>query len=603
VVKLSGHGGSHVVAVARGYGVSAIFTLSGGHVFPVYDAAVKGSPAVPLIDVRHEQTAVFAAEGTARLTRGAGFAVVTAGPGVTNSVSAVTTAWFNGAAVVLLGGRAPDYRWGAGSLQEIDHPPLLAPVTKRAWTEHEAGKVAASVDEAFRLALAPHRGPVFLDVSLETLYGEAEADLPEPGTLAPLPSASAVAPDTSDISRIVELLREARHPVLVLGSDVWLGGAEDAARRAAENLRLPVIANGQARGILPAGHDLLVTRARRLAFGQADLVIVVGTPLDFRLGYGSFGADALVVHVADSPGGIATHCQLAASAAGDLTAFFDGLTEAAAGAAAGSPGQSGAAAAGPGRSGAVGTDPGWLTQLADATRAALSADGSLLASDADPIHPARIYGELLKVLDDDAVVIGDGGDFVSFAGKYVEPSRPGGWLDPGPFGCLGTGLGYAIAARLARPSAQIVLLLGDGAAGFSLMDVDTLVRHRLPVVMICGNNGAWGLEKHPMRALYGYDVAADLQRGCRYDEVVRALGGAGELVSSPDEIGPALRRAFASGVPYLVNVVTDPEIAYPRSTTGVLRDARPLAVVPLRGTPRAGKNDCGGAGPGSSDAW
>ena len=181
----------------------------------------------------------------------------------------------------------------------------------------------------------------------------------------------------------------------------------------------------------------------------------------------------------------------------------------------------------------------------------------------------RIYGELTRLLADDAVVIGDGGDFVSFAGKYTEPAQPGHWLDPGPFGCLGTGLGYAIAARLARPSAQVVLLLGDGAAGFSLMDADTLVRHNLPVVMVCGNNGCWGLEKHPMRALYGYDVAADLQPGCRYDEVVRALGGAGELVTEPGQIGPALRRAFDAGVPYLVNVVTDPEIAYPRATTGV----------------------------------
>lgn len=181
----------------------------------------------------------------------------------------------------------------------------------------------------------------------------------------------------------------------------------------------------------------------------------------------------------------------------------------------------------------------------------------------------RIYGELNKVLADDAVVIGDGGDFVSYAGKYVEPRRPGNWLDPGPYGCLGTGLGYSIAARLARPSSQVVLLLGDGAAGFSLMDVDTLVRHRLPVVMICGNNGMWGLEKHPMQMLYGYDVAAELQPQCRYDQVVTALGGGGELVTSPDEIGPALRRAFDSGVPYLVNIATDPEIAYPRNTTGV----------------------------------
>jgi len=199
----------------------------------------------------------------------------------------------------------------------------------------------------------------------------------------------------------------------------------------------------------------------------------------------------------------------------------------------------------------------------------MAADSALLASAADPIHPMRIYGELAPLLDDDAVVIGDGGDFVSYAGKYIEPKRPGSWLDPGPYGCLGTGLGYAIAARVARPSGQVVLLLGDGAAGFSLMDVDTLVRHRLPVVMICGNNGIWGLEKHPMQAIYGYDVAADLQPQCRYDQVVAALGGAGELVTKPGDIAPALRRAFDSGVPYLVNVITNPAVAYPRSTTGI----------------------------------
>ncbi len=515
-----------------------MFTLSGGHVFPLYDAVVKdgAGPPMRLIDVRHEQTAVFAAEATARLTRTPGLAVVTAGPGVTNSVSAVTTAWFNGAPVVVLAGRAPDSRWGSGSLQEIDHPPLLAPVTKRAWTEHDTARLAGSVDEAFRLAASPHRGPVFLDISLEAIYGQAEADLPAADPV------DAPVPDAGEVDRIAELIRTARRPVLVLGSDVWLGGAEDAAQQAAQELRLPVIANGQARGVLPRGHELLVTRARSAALRQADLVIV---------------APARVVHVADAPAGIATHVPLAASATGDLAAFFTAL--AASGTATGAAADTATGQA----------DPEWVPGLAEATRAALAADGPLLASEADPVHPARIYGELLKVLDDDAVVIGDGGDFVSFAGKYIEPLRPGQWLDPGPFGCLGTGLGYAIAARIARPSAQVVLLLGDGAAGFSLMDADTLVRHGLPVVMVCGNNAGWGLERHPMRALYGYDVAADLQPGCRYDEVVRALGGAGELVTKAADIGPALRRAFAAGVPYLVNVLTDPEIAYPRSTTGV----------------------------------
>jgi acetolactate synthase-1/2/3 large subunit len=624
------HGGAQAVAAARRHGVTTMFTLSGGHVFPVYDGAVTADPPMAIIDVRHEQTAVFAAEATARLTRSPGLAVLTAGPGVTNGVSAVTTAHFNGSPLVVLAGRAPDARWGSGSLQELDHPPLLAPVTKRAWTVHRPDAVGAAVDSAFALAAARHRGPVFLDASLEALYGPAGAASAGPAAADSGPgsatagtgpggagtgsagTASAGAgsagaggagpgstgagstgagstgpgtagagagaaagtgagdtPDADSVRQVAMLLAAARRPVLILGSDVWLDHAEDAARAAAEDLRLPVIANGQGRGILPAGHPLLVTRARAVALGEADLVIVAGTPLDFRLGYGQFGGrngtpPARVVHLADAASQVATHCQLAGSAAGDLSAIFAGL------ASEGRPASLGSARAGSASAGAGGPwTEDWLPRLQQVAAQAVQADAALLHSDASPIHPLRVYGELAPLLAPDAVVIGDGGDFVSYAGKYVEPQQPGGWLDPGPYGCLGTGLGYAIAARLARPASQVVLLLGDGAAGFSLMDVDTLVRHGLPVVMICGNNGIWGLEKHPMQALYGYDVAADLQPGCRYDQVVTALGGGGELVTQPQDIGPALRRGFDSGLPYLVNIVTDPQDAYPRSTTGV----------------------------------
>jgi acetolactate synthase-1/2/3 large subunit len=396
---------------------------------------------------------------------------------------------------------------------------------------------------------------------LEALFGPVPTgdlrrlDGEQPPSVPGSASARGVEPDREAVDAIARLLSAAQRPVLVLGSDVWMDGAEREARAAAEALQLPVIANGQGRGILPGGHPLLVTRARASALGGADLVIVVGTPLDFRLGYGRFGGKgetppARVVHVADAADQVATHCELAASAHGSLAAFFAGLERAAAGEARAWTGE-------------------WLPRLQQACAQAVEADAALLHSDANPIHPMRIYGELIAQLAPDAVVIGDGGDFVSYAGKYLEPQQPGGWLDPGPYGCLGTGLGYAIAARVARPGAQVVLLLGDGAAGFSLMDADTLVRHGLPVVMICGNNGIWGLEKHPMQALYGYDVAADLQPGCRYDQVVTALGGGGELVKDPADIGPALHRAFDSGVPYLVNVLTDPGNAYPRSTTGV----------------------------------
>ncbi|MBB4929942.1 acetolactate synthase-1/2/3 large subunit [Lipingzhangella halophila] len=547
--QITGHGGSHAVAAARQHGVDTMFTLSGGHVFPLYDAAVQPGADMRLLDVRHEQTAVFGAEAMGKLTRRAGLAVVTAGPGVTNAVSGVATAHFNGSPMLLIGGRAPDGRWGQGLLQELDQPPLLDTITKRAQTVHGTGEISASLDDAFALANTAHRGPVFVDVPMDRLYDQAEADLPGDGGTADPDRAA----DPDRVGEIAKLISEAERPVLVYGSDVWLDNAEHTARETAEELGIPVITNGQGRGVLPARHPLLATRARGVALGQADLVVVVGAPLDFRLGHGLFGGKdgaplAKVAHVADSPGQIAEHLTLAGSASGDLSAILRAIGDAA------RPGN---------------RLPEWRDRLAAASAEASEADSDALVSDASPIHPARIYGELNRVLDDDAVVIGDGGDFVSYAGKYVEPRQPGTWLDPGPFGCLGTGMGYSIAARLARPSAQVVTLMGDGAAGFSLMDVDTLVRHELPVVMVCGNNGIWGLEKAPMQMIYGYDVAAELAPQTRYDEVVRALGGGGELVTDPAEIGPALRRAFNSGVPYLVNVATDPENVYPRKTMGV----------------------------------
>jgi acetolactate synthase I/II/III large subunit len=537
---LSGHSGRLAVAVAQAHGVETIFTLSGAHVFPMYDGAVHADPPVRLLDVRHEQTAAFAAEATGKLTRVPGLAVLTAGPGVTNGVSAVAQASFAGSPMVVVGGRAPQGRWGTGALQELDQPPILAPVTKLARTLMTPADVLPGLDEAFTVAGSSHRGPVFVDVPMDAFFDQGSGPAPAAPVRTP------IEPDPDALAAIAALLASSERPLLVLGTDVWADHAEDAALRLVEALGVPAITNGMGRGVVPGGHPLLVTKARGTAVKGADLVVVVGTPLDFRLGYGVFG-DARVVHVADSPGQVATHAELAGSAYGDLTLVLDGLLERA------RPGDWSA----------------WVTTLQDTVRAAAAKDAELLRAEADPIHPARIYGELVPRLADDAVVIGDGGDFVSFAGKYVEPRRPGNWLDPGPYGCLGAGFGAAIAARIARPSSQVVLLLGDGAAGFSLMDVDTLVRHGLPVVMVMGNNSAWALEKGPMQMLYGYDVIADLAPRTAYDEVVKALGGAGETVSDPRDIGPALDRAFASGVPYLVNVITDVEAAYPRSTMGI----------------------------------
>ncbi|PUA80483.1 acetolactate synthase [Nocardioides currus] len=549
--EITGHSGELAVSVARAHGVETMFTLSGAHVFPMYDGAVKAEPPMRLLDVRHEQTAAFAAEATGKLTRIPGLAVLTAGPGVTNGISAIAQAQFAGSPMVVVGGRAPANRWGSGALQEIDHLPIVSPVAKQARTLHTAADVAAGFDDAFTVARSSHRGPVYVDIPMDEFFNSGS------GPASTGAAAAVLEPDGDDLARVAALLADAHHPLLILGTDVWADHAEDAALRLVEALGIPTLTNGMGRGLLPGGHPLLVTKARGAAINGADLVVVVGTPLDFRLGYGVFGgpdknpdgAFAKVVHVADSPGQLSSHAELAASVAGDLTSVFDALVVAV--------------------QGKTRDWSSWSTELADVVRAAVARDNELLTAEADPIHPARIYGELVPRLADDAVVIGDGGDFVSFAGKFVEPKRPGGWLDPGPYGCLGAGLGAAIAARIARPSAQVALLLGDGAAGFSLMDVDTLVRHELPVVMVMGNNSAWGLEKGPMQMLYGYDVAADLAQQTRYDEVVKALGGAGEKITDPTQIGPALDRAFDSGVPYLVNIITDVDAAYPRSTFGI----------------------------------
>lgn len=534
--RVEGHGGDLALAALRAYGVREMFTLSGGHVFPLYDAAHR--TGFPIYDVRHEQSAVFAAEAVAKLQRRPGVAVLTAGPGVTNGVSGLTSAFFNGSPVLVLGGRAPSFRWGSGSLQEIDHVPLVAPVTKHAATVAACDEVTDAVAGALRAALTPHRGPTFLDLPLEVVFSTGEAAVP---VVAPIPP---VEPDPDEVAKAARVIASAQRPVIVAGSDVYAGDAVAALREAAEALQVPVFTNGMGRGALPPEHPLAFSRARRVALRGADVVVVVGTPLDFRLNFGDFG-EATVVHIVDAPSQRAQHVTPTVAPAGDLRLILSALAD---------------------HSGDRADHTDWIADLRAAEDAARQRYDEEMTADTDPIRPARVYGELRRVLAPDAVTIGDGGDFVSYAGRYLEPAQPGTWLDPGPYGCLGTGMGYAMGARVSYPDRQICVLMGDGAAGFSLMDVESLVRQKLPVVIVVGNNGIWGLEKHPMRAMYGYDVAADLQPELRYDDVVTALGGAGETVAKAGELRGALERAFDAGVPYLVNVLTDPADAYPRSS-------------------------------------
>jgi acetolactate synthase-1/2/3 large subunit len=535
-----GHGGQHIATTLKHLGVSHLFTLTGGHIFPIFDGCHK--EGIRLVDTRHEQTAVFAAEGWARLKRELGVAAVTAGPGVTNAMSALAQASFNRAPVLALGGRAPAFRWGQGSLQEMDHPPFVDPIAP-AKTVPSTDEISRYVLDAALEALGAPSGPRFLDFPLDVLFnvvdGGAELDPIDLGDGALSSEASA------EIEKVVSFLETAERPIIVAGSNVWLDRGDDALRRLVARAHIPVYMNGQGRGCLPADDPLAFARSRSKGMKEADLVIVAGTPMDFRLGFGQgFASDAKVVHI--DPGGPPAHVDLAAAVTSTTKLAFEALAE------------------GVEQNGS--RTKAWVEALREFETQKKESVAAELNNDSNPIHPMRIYGELAGVLERDAIVIGDGGDFVSYAGREVPSYEPGCWLDPGPFGCLGVGPGYAMAARLAHPDKQVAIMYGDGALGFGGMDLESLVRLKLPVVCIVGNNGIWGLEKHPMRALYGYDLVADLRPGTRYDQMMEALGGKGELVTEPVDIGPALQRAFASGEPTLVNILTDPDIAYPRSS-------------------------------------
>jgi acetolactate synthase I/II/III large subunit len=540
------HGGRLVARALRAYGVSKLFTLSGGHLFSIYDGCRE--EGIELIDTRHEQAAAFAAEGWAKVTRTPGVCALTAGPGVTNGMSAIASAAQNNSPMLVLGGRAPAFRWGQGSLQEIDHVPFVAPLTKLAATAAATGEITDVLDVAMRAAVTPHTGPAFVDFPLDSVFGSADAPpLPEP---LPEPWRGPGA-DEASLSRAAELLRGAERPVIMAGTGLYWGRGEQRLQALAEELRVPVFLNGLGRGCLPADHELFFARARSAGLSEADVALVIGVPLDFRLGFGAvFADDAKVIAIDVAEPQRESPRMIDAGLYGALPATLDSLREGA--------GDGGSARAARDR---------WIVSLRATEDERRAAEAGELADGRSPLHPMRIYGELAQLLDRDAIVIGDGGDFVSYAGRVVDSYRPGCWVDPGPYGCLGSGPGYALGAKLAHPDRQVVLLLGDGAFGFSGMELDTLARHGVAVVGVIANNGIWGLEKHPMEAMYGYSVVAELRPETRYDQVAQALGCHGELVREADELRPALERAFAAGGPALVNVLTDPDVAYPRRSS------------------------------------
>ncbi len=536
----SGNTGELIALALKRAGTSHLFTLNGGHIWPILTGATEHG--IRIVDVRHEQSAGFAAEGWAKVTRECGVAAVTAGPGVTNAVTALAQAQSGDSPMLVLGGRAPVARWGMGSLQEMDHVAVVKTLTKQAVTLASPEEAFACVLQLTRTALSRRTGPVFTDIPIDVFFGAA--DLPEATEhLTPDPGPP---PDPDAVRRVAGLIRDAQRPAVIAGGAVWWAHAEDELRRFVEAAHLPTSVNGMARGMLRPGHPLFFSRARGQALGQADLILVVGVPLDFRLNFGQspvFADDAKIVYV--DVDDHRKHRPAEVSILGDVKAALAAL---------------GAAADG------TQERHDWLEQLRKAEAEGRARDKTMIESDSSPVHPARLIAEVNRFADPDAIIVGDGGDFVSFAGRLIERQKPGLWIDPGPFGALGSGPAYAMAAKLARPDRQVILLSGDGAFGFSAMEFDTLVRHKVPVVCVIGNNGIWALEKHPMQNMLGLSIAADLAPRTRYDQVVEALGGLGQLVDGPEQIRPALERAFKAGVPACINVICDPEAEYPRSS-------------------------------------
>ena len=542
-------GGRLVARMIKKEGVSTIFTLSGLHVAPIYAGCVD--EGVRIVDTRHEQAAAHAADAWARLTRGVGVAVVTAGPGVTDAVTGVANAWAANVPLVLLGGAAPTFNQGRGSLQEMPQTQLFTGITK--WSDRipSPDLVPSFMARAFRVARAGRPGPVFLEIPWDVLSNGADEALAE--AQVRYRTAARSPGDPRQIEAAVALLARAERPVLLGGSSVWWDDAVEALRRLADRTGIPVYLNGMGRGCLPPDHPSFLQLSRKEALAQADVVVVVGTPLDFRVGYGTeptFAPGARVVQVDADAAEIGRNRPIEVGIVGDARSVLEQLEAAV---------RLGPAAA------------EWLTFLRDREAERAERQRAFERSDQRPIHHFR----LAKALDEvagragDVTFVGDGGNVVAVAAKVLRVPRPGRWLDPGPLGCLGVGAPFAIAAKLLAPERPVCVVQGDGAFGLNGMDYETAVRFGLPMVVVVGNDAAWGQILIPQRALFGEEHSpATKLAPTRYDRVVEAFGGKGEHVEDPKDLVPALERAFASGTVYCVDVAIDPEAAAAAGAAG-----------------------------------
>ncbi|MCP3987440.1 MAG: acetolactate synthase [Actinomycetia bacterium] len=531
------HGGKLVAKALKAAGVECVFTLSGGHVMAIYDGCLD--EGIKVVDVRHEQAATHAADAWARLNPGkVGVAILTAGPGVTDGVTGIANAWRANSPILVFGGQGPFNNMRRGSLQEMDHVSVMKPITKWADACYETARLAEYVEIAIRTALSGVPGPSFLEIPMDILHGKVDLDAVTIPPFRDYRVASTAAEPL--ISDALATLAGAERPMVMAGTALKWSEGSVALRRFAETVKIPCFTNGMGRGQLPMDHDQFFNRSRKHALTEADLVVLAGTPLDFRMGYGnSIPSGAKIIQLDLDETLIGQNRAADVGLVGNVGANLDALTDAV-------------------EASEKNLDfSDWSAKLRVLEVKAEGVLAAQLTSDEVPIDPLRLCSEIADYVatDESMIVIGDGGDIVAQSSKVLKVPPRGTWMDPGPLGTLGVGMPFALAAQLAHPDQRVMIIYGDGSFGLNGFEFDTAVRFGLPIVGVVGNDAAWGQMMRPQAMVYGSDrlVATELNR-TRYDQVVEAFGGHGEHVTEPDQIRPALERAFASGKPALVNV-------------------------------------------------
>jgi acetolactate synthase I/II/III large subunit len=538
-------GGNLVAKALKNEGVEVIFTLCGGHIIDIYDGCLN--EGIKIIDVRHEQVAAHAADGYWRVTGKTGCAVVTAGPGTTDAITGVANAFRAESAMLLIGGQGPLSQHRMGSLQDLPHVDMMQPITKFASSVPSTDRVADMVSMAMRECYNGAPGPSFLEIPRDILDGSvdvAKARIPAPGRYR---ASSKSAGDPRDIEKLAEILSKSSRPCVLLGTQVWSCRATTPAIEFCRKLNIPAYMNGAARGTFAPGDPHHFHQTRSYAFEKADVIVIVGTPFDFRMGYGRrLRADATVVQIDLDYRTVGKNRDISLGLVGDAGAILAAVTQAASGSI---------------DNGARRREE-WLTELREQERKAVEAQRPRLLSDANPIHPLRLAHEINQFLTEDSIFIGDGGDVVTFSGGVVQPKSPGHWMDPGPLGTLGVGTPFAMAAKLARPEKEVVCLFGDGAFGLTGWDFETCVRNGLPFIGVVGNNSHMNQIRYGQTAKYGKERGEVGNRlgDVHFEEFAKMLGGYGEEVREARNIAAALRRARESGKCALINVWIDPNV-------------------------------------------